>query len=82
MPARYRSAAASPLRGASHDSPMRAVLCRAVLLAMLAVAGASLEAAATPPSGTGSVVTRTVWSRALGHSVRTLVYLPPAYDHL
>ena len=27
----------------------------------------------------GSVVVRSVWSRALQHSVRTLVYLPPSY---
>ncbi len=40
---------------------------------------------ARPPAGSaaapqGSLVVRTLWSPALGHGVRTLVYLPPSYD--
>ncbi len=50
----------------------------AVLAAFLVWASAPLGSAAAAPKG--SVVARSVWSTALGHSVRTLVYLPPAYD--
>ena len=56
---------------------MRVVLRMAVLVAIFASTSAALGSAAAAPQG--SVVQRSVWSRALGHSVRTLVYLPPAY---
>jgi S-formylglutathione hydrolase FrmB len=49
-----------------------------VVVAVLASASAPLGSAAAAPKG--SVVARSVWSPALGHTVRTLVYLPPAYD--
>jgi enterochelin esterase family protein len=57
---------------------MRGVLRIVVLAVVVAAASAPLGATAAAPRG--SVVTRSVWSSALGRSVRTLVYLPPAYD--
>jgi enterochelin esterase-like enzyme len=45
---------------------------------VLASVSAPLGSAAAAPRG--SVVARSVWSPALGHSVRTLVYLPPSYS--
>jgi enterochelin esterase-like enzyme len=49
----------------------------ALVLAVLAAANAPLGSSAATPQG--SVVVRSLWSRALRHSVRTLVYLPPSY---
>jgi S-formylglutathione hydrolase FrmB len=57
---------------------MRVALRIAVLLAALAATSAPLGSAAAAPQG--SVVNRSVWSRALGHAVHTLVYLPPGYQ--
>ena len=57
---------------------MRAVKRMAAILAVAASATLPQGSAAGAPHG--SVVQRSVWSRALGHAVRTLVYLPPAYD--
>jgi enterochelin esterase-like enzyme len=57
---------------------MRGVLRIAALqLAVLASASTPLGSSWAAPQG--SVVVRGVWSRALGKSVRTLVYLPPSY---
>ena len=49
----------------------------ALVLAVIASSSASLGTSAATPQG--SVVVRSLWSRALKHSVRTLVYLPPSY---
>jgi putative tributyrin esterase len=49
----------------------------ALVLMVLAWGSVPLGASAAKPQG--SVIVRSVWSRALQHSVRTLVYLPPAY---
>jgi enterochelin esterase-like enzyme len=49
----------------------------ALVLAALAPASAPLGTSAAAPQG--SVVVRSLWSRALKHNVRTLVYLPPSY---
>jgi enterochelin esterase-like enzyme len=49
----------------------------ALVLAVLAWAVVPLATSAASPQGT--VVARTLWSRALKHGVRTLVYLPPSY---
>jgi enterochelin esterase-like enzyme len=49
----------------------------ALVLAVLASASAPLGTSAA--SSQGSVVVRSLWSRALHRSVRTLVYLPPSY---
>jgi enterochelin esterase-like enzyme len=49
----------------------------ALVLAALAWGSAPLGTSAATPQG--SVVVRSLWSRALGHTVRTLVYLPPSY---
>ncbi|HEY3612454.1 MAG TPA: alpha/beta hydrolase-fold protein [Gaiellales bacterium] len=57
---------------------MRGALRTLALALVLASVSAPLGAAAAAPRG--SLVTRSVWSSALGHSVRTLVYLPPSYD--
>ena len=48
----------------------------ALVLVALAWAGVPLGTAAVPQ---GSIVVRSLWSRALQHNVRTLVYLPPSY---
>jgi enterochelin esterase-like enzyme len=57
---------------------MRGVLrIAALLLAVLASASTPLGSSWAAPQG--SVAVRGVWSRALGKSVRTLVYLPPSY---
>ncbi|MDP9260250.1 MAG: esterase family protein [Actinomycetota bacterium] len=50
----------------------------ALVFAALAPASAPLGTSAAAPQG--SVVVRSLWSRALKHNVRTLVYLPPAYS--
>jgi putative tributyrin esterase len=57
---------------------MRVVLRMVVLLAAFAATSTPLGSAAASPQG--SIVERSVWSSALKRSVRTLVYLPPAYD--
>ncbi len=57
---------------------MRGVIRMAAIVAAIASAAVPQGAGATAPRG--SVVQRSVWSGALGHAVRTLVYLPPAYD--
>jgi enterochelin esterase-like enzyme len=49
----------------------------ALVLAVLASVSAPLGTSAA--TSQGSVVVRSVWSRALEHTVRTLVYLPPSY---
>jgi enterochelin esterase-like enzyme len=49
----------------------------ALVLAVLASASAPIGTSAASPQG--SVVVRSLWSRALHRSVRTLVYLPPSY---
>ena len=49
----------------------------ALVLSAIGWASAPLGTAAASPQG--SVVVRSLWSRALKHSVRTLVYLPPSY---
>ena len=49
----------------------------ALVVAVLAPASAPLGTSAAAPQG--SVVVRSLWSRALKHNVRTLVYLPPSY---
>jgi enterochelin esterase-like enzyme len=49
----------------------------ALVLSAIGWATAPLGASAASPQG--SVVVRSLWSRALEHSVRTLVYLPPSY---
>ena len=49
----------------------------ALVLAVLAWGSVPLGASAAKPQG--SVIVRSLWSRALQHHVRTLVYLPPAY---
>jgi enterochelin esterase-like enzyme len=57
---------------------MRGVIrIAALVLAVLASATVPLGSSAAAPQG--SVVVRSVWSRALKHTVRTLVYLPPSY---
>ena len=57
---------------------MRGVIrIAALVLVALASTVPRGNSAATPQ---GSVVVRSVWSRALGHAVRTLVYLPPSYS--
>jgi enterochelin esterase-like enzyme len=56
---------------------MRGAIRTAVLLATLVWPAATFG---TAPAARGSLVERSVWSRALGRSVHTLVYLPPAYD--
>jgi putative tributyrin esterase len=53
-----------------------AVLVLAVLASVAVPLGSS---AAAPQQAQGSVVVRSVWSRALEQRVRTLVYLPPSY---
>jgi enterochelin esterase-like enzyme len=57
---------------------MRGVIrIAALVLGALVSASVPLDTSAATPQG--SVVVRSVWSRALAHSVRTLVYLPPSY---
>ncbi len=57
---------------------MRGVLgIAALLLSALVLGGAQSGDSVAAPQG--SVVVRSLWSRALGHPVRTLVYLPPSY---
>ena len=57
---------------------MRGVLgIAALLLSALVLGGAQSGTSVAAPQG--SVVVRSVWSRALDHAVRTLVYLPPSY---
>ena len=58
---------------------MRAGIRIAALVAVLAIwAGLPPPGSAAAPQG--SLVVRTLWSPALDHGVRTLVYLPPSYD--
>ena len=57
---------------------MRAVLRIAPLLLSL-LALASVQSGSSVAAPQGSVVVRSVWSPALKHAVRTLVYLPPSY---
>jgi enterochelin esterase-like enzyme len=52
---------------------------RIAALVLSAVAWASAPLGTSVASPQGSVVVRSLWSRALKHSVRTLVYLPPSY---
>jgi|KBSMisStaDraftv2_1062788.scaffolds.fasta_scaffold32666_2 enterochelin esterase-like enzyme len=59
---------------------MRGVFRIAALVLVLVVpvlVSTPLGTSAASPQG--SVVVRSVWSRALAHPVRTLVYLPPSY---
>jgi enterochelin esterase family protein len=48
-----------------------------LLFAVIVAASTPLGSSSAAPQG--SVVVREIWSRALGKSVRTLVYLPPSY---
>ena len=57
---------------------MRGLARIAALAVFLAVVACSLGTA--DAARQGSVEVRSVWSPALGHGVRTLVYLPPSYD--
>jgi len=59
---------------------MRGVFRIAALVLVLVVpvlVSTPLGTSAASPQG--AVVVRSVWSRALAHPVRTLVYLPPSY---
>jgi enterochelin esterase-like enzyme len=56
---------------------MRGVIRIAALVVTVLASTVQLGSSAAAPQG--SVVVRSVWSRALGHTVRTLVYLPPSY---
>ena len=59
-------------------SSMRGAIRIAALVLVLVVpilVSSPLGTSAASPQG--SVVVRSVWSRALGHTVRTLIYLPP-----
>ena len=57
---------------------MRGLARIAALAVVLAAVACSLGTA--DAARQGSVEVRSVWSPALGHDVRTLVYLPPSYD--
>jgi enterochelin esterase-like enzyme len=52
---------------------------RIAALVLAAIGWASAPLGTSVASPQGSVVVRSLWSRALKHSVRTLVYLPPSY---
>jgi len=52
---------------------------RIAALVLSAIGWASAPLGTSVASPQGSVVVRSLWSRALKHSVRTLVYLPPSY---
>jgi enterochelin esterase-like enzyme len=58
--------------------PMRGGI-RIAALVLSAIGWASAPLGTSVASPQGSVVVRSLWSRALKHSVRTLVYLPPSY---
>ena len=58
--------------------PMRGGI-RIAALVLSAIGWASAPLGTSTASPQGSVVVRSLWSRALKHSVRTLVYLPPSY---
>src|SRR6185437_7400341 len=52
---------------------------RIAALVLSAIGWASAPLGTSVASPQGSVVVRSLWSRALRHSVRTLIYLPPSY---
>ena len=52
---------------------------RIAALVLSAIGWATAPLGTSTASPQGSVVVRSLWSRALKHSVRTLVYLPPSY---